>query len=122
MKLRAFLVIVPFALGLSAACGPSVNDVCSQYAQVWCQQQYTCKTGADLQAIQTKYGADVATCAKAYGNELHCANTTISPCPAGYGYDTGRGQQCTTEYQALTCADIEANTSLNDCSLSYICH
>ena len=119
MKLRALLV-VPI---IAAACGPSVNDVCSQYAQVWCQQQYTCKSGADLQAIQTKYGADVATCANAYSKELHCANATISPCAPGTSYDTGRGQQCTTEYEALTCAQIQSNTDLSDCSLpGYICH
>ena len=43
-----------------------MSDVCSQYAQVWCQQQYSCKTGTDLQAIETKYGTDVATCVKVF--------------------------------------------------------
>ena len=120
MKLRAFFFIAMIAAG---ACGPSASDVCSQFAQVWCQQQYTCKTGTDLQTIQTKYGADVPTCVKVFEQQQGCTNTNQLLCPAGTSYDTGRGQQCTTEYQALSCADIQSNTDLGDCNLAgYICH
>jgi hypothetical protein len=120
MKLRALLFI---GLIFASACGPSASDVCSQFAQVWCQQQYTCQTGTNLQAIQTKYGADVPTCVKVYEQQNGCANTNQILCPANTSYDTGRGQQCTTEYQALSCNDIQANTNLSDCELaSYICH
>jgi hypothetical protein len=122
MKLHALLFV-----GLVlAACGPSTTDVCSQFAAVYCQQQYTCKTGADLQALQTKYGADVATCSKTYA-QLNC--NAAQPCPAGKSYDTGREQTCTTEYQGLTCDEINQNkdpsqtSGVDDCDVfNYICH
>jgi hypothetical protein len=120
MKFRALLLL---AFAFAAACGPSATDVCSQFAQVWCQQQYTCKQGTDLQAIQTKYGADVPTCVKVYEQQNGCTNTNQLLCPLGTSYDTGRGQQCTTDYQALSCSDIQANVNPSDCDLaSYICH
>ena len=124
MKLRALL----FIGSMVAACGPSTTDVCSQFAQVYCERQYSCKTGADLQALQSKYGADVATCAKTY-TQLNC--NAPQPCPVGKSYDTGREQTCTTEYQnttLLTCDDINNNvnpavSSPNDCDVfNYICH
>ena len=120
MKLRAFLFI---AASIAAACGPSTSDVCSQFAQVWCQQHYTCITGSDLQTLQSKYGADVTTCVKVFEQQEGCGNTNQLLCPAGTSYDTGRGQECTSDYQKLSCADIQANTSLSQCELAtYICH
>jgi hypothetical protein len=120
MKLQAFLLIATTAAG---ACGPSTSDVCSQYAQVWCDKQYSCKTGADLATLQTKYGADVPTCVKVFEQQEGCGNTTQILCPAGTSYDTGRAQECTTQYQQLMCSDVNANKDPSQCSLpSYICH
>jgi len=123
MKLRALLFVPFISLAGAAACGPSVSDVCSQFAQVWCQQHYTCISGADLDTLKTKYGADVATCVKVFEQQEGCGNTNQLICPAGTGYDTGRGQECTDDYEKLSCADIRANTSLSQCELTtYICH
>ena len=120
MKLPAFLLIASIA---AAACGPSTSDVCSQFAQVWCDKQYSCKTGTDLQTLQTKYGADSTTCAKVFEQQEGCGNTNELLCPNGTSYDTGRGQECTTQYQTLTCDQVNGNQDPAQCSLTgYICH
>ncbi len=100
------------------ACGPSTTDTCNQFAVVWCKQQYTCASGANLSALQAKYGADANACATSYA----AFNCSAQPCPAGTSYDTGRATQCTNEYSALTCTDIQNNTQLSDCNFNYICH
>jgi hypothetical protein len=105
-----------------AACGPSATDACGAYAGVWCERHYTCATPSELSALQTKYGADVATCKTSYA-AFNCGTGSQSPCPTGTSYDTGRQQQCTSEYGNLTCTDIESNTQLSDCSFDgFICH
>ena len=114
-----FSAVVFIGVVSVVACGPSATDACGDFAVVWCNQHYSCATGSDLSALQAKYGADAATCAKSY-TALNCS---AQPCPVGKSYDTGRAQQCTTEYGALTCTDIQNNTQLGDCDVfNYICH
>ena len=123
MHLRALLFVPVVSLAGAAACGPSVSDVCSEFAQVWCDRHYTCATGTDLQTLQSKYGADVATCTKNFAQLEGCTSTNQSPCPVGTSYDTGRAQQCTTDYQGISCADVVASKDPSNCSLqTYICH
>ncbi len=118
MRLRAVLFL---AFVAAAACGPSSTDACNAFATVWCNQHYTCATGTDLAALQAKYGADATTCATTYEALNNCSTSAV--CPAGKSYDTGRAQQCTTEYGALTCTQIQSNTQLSDCDVfNYICH
>jgi len=113
------LAVVFFGVVGVAACGPTSTDSCGQFAVVWCNQHYSCATGADLTALQTKYGADATACAKSYA----AFNCTEQPCPLGKSFDTGREDQCTKEYGALSCTDIQSNTALSDCDVfNYICH
>jgi hypothetical protein len=118
MRFRAVLFS---AFAAVAACGASTTDTCNSFATVWCNQHYTCATGADLAALQAKYGATATQCATTYATLNNCASQAL--CPPGTSYDTGRSQQCTTEYGQLTCADIQNNTVLSDCNVAgYICH
>ncbi len=116
-------LLAPLVFGgvvVIAACGSGTTDACTKYATVYCNQNYNCATGAQLAALQQKYGADAATCAKSYA-AFNC--NTDNPCPAGTSYDTGRAEQCTTEYAALSCSVIQAGTTPSDCQLNtYICH
>jgi hypothetical protein len=116
----------------AASCGPSVNQVCDDYALAWCTAQFNC---APTQA-QATYGT-VAKCtivreSPGIGN----CNGAQSSCATGTSYDTGAAEQCVSDTNkigtdagqcsnsmgCLTCADLMNNAQPPSCAPNLICH
>ncbi len=105
-----------------AACGPSAQQACQDYANAFCERTYSCDTGAQLAFIQAQFGATVDDCKATQLAKNNCAGA-VSTCPAGTNYDTGAAETCVANYQAASCSDI-SNPSfvVPGCSTSDVCH
>ena len=118
MKFVAALAVV---LSVAAACGPSAQQACDDFAVAFCSQNLACLQGGDLQTFQSAYGSDQTDCVANY-EALNC-KPNQTPCPAGLGFDTGLYEQCVKDYQNASCIDVsQPGFQPASCSNGTVCH
>jgi hypothetical protein len=115
---------IPFVVLVSVlACGPSVTQVCDDYALAYCTVRLKCYTGATLTAFQQQYGSTPAACATSFEGTAQFNCTAAVPlCPAGTSYDTGVGETCVSETNNQACPDVINGATPPQCAQTQICH
>ena len=119
--MKRFVLLALLGVAAFAGCGPSQQQACNDYAVAFCSRNLACLTGGDLTTFQNAYGSTQDVCVANYegGN----CRAIQSPCPPGLNYDTGREEQCVTDYQNASCQDIvQPGFQPDSCSISTVCH
>jgi hypothetical protein len=122
---RVFFLVFFGLLSVAAlsACGPSVEQVCEDYALAWCSARFRCYQGDTLTAFEAMYGMTPAACALVQANGANYNCTGATPiCAPGTSYDTGAGETCVSSTNMQGCPDIINSVEPPECQPSSVCH
>jgi hypothetical protein len=87
--------------------GSDAVALCREAAATLCSKFFGCYTKEQLSAATALVGKDEADCVAKYtsSDQFNCT-VEGTKCDAGETYDSGKANECVSEFKAITCSEI----------------